>query len=114
VRLDLATAPISATGLIAGYGVAVLSGSRSLGGVVLACSGIACMAIWMRRDGARTTMTLTAIGLGAFALSHVVGRLIGAWPAVLLAAAAIGIASWRISDARRPVAASGAAARQSP
>jgi len=37
---DLATAPISAAGLIAGFGVAVASGSRALGGLVLACCGL--------------------------------------------------------------------------
>jgi hypothetical protein len=114
VRHHPATAPISAAGLIAGYAVAVLSGSRALGGVVLACFGIACIAIWMRRDGARTAATLTAIGLLAFAMSHVVALLIGAWPAVLLAAAAVGIASWRLSDSRRAVARSGAGAIARP
>jgi hypothetical protein len=114
VRHDPATAPISAAALIAGYGVAVLSGSRALGGVVLACFGVACIAIWMRRDGIRTAATLTVLGLVAFAMSHVVGLVIGAWPAVLIAAAGIGIASWRLSDTRRSVATSGAGAMARP
>jgi hypothetical protein len=43
-------------------------------------------------------MMLTLAGLCAFALSHVIGAIIGAWPAVLLTAAATGILCWRVSD----------------
>lgn len=99
---DLATAPISAVGLIAGFAVALASGSRALGGVVLACCGLWCIAIWLRRDGRRTAVRLTVVGLLAFALSHVLGLVIGAWPAVFLAAAATAAACWRLSDAHRP------------
>lgn len=97
----LATAPIAAGGLIAGYGVAVATGSRPLGGVVLALCGGACIAIWLRRDGRRTTIILTLVGLGAFALSHALGLVIGAWPAVLVVAAVAAAACWRLSDSRR-------------
>lgn len=100
--MDLATAPIAALGLIAGFAVAVASGSRALGGLVLACLGLLCIAIWVRRDGRRIALRLTAVGLFAFALSHVLGLVIGAWPAVLLAAAATAAACWRLSDVHRP------------
>jgi hypothetical protein len=99
---DLATAPIAALGLIAGFGVAVASGSRALGGVVLACFGLCCIAIWLRRDGARIALRLTGVAVLAFALSHVLGLVIGAWPAVLVSAAATAAACWRLSDAHRP------------
>ncbi len=99
---DLPTAPIAAAGLIAGYGVAVASGSRPLGGVVLAACGLLCVAIWLRRDGRRTAALLTGVGLFAFAFSHVLALAIGAWPAVLLVAAATAATCWRVSDARRP------------
>jgi len=99
------TAVLGAGGLIAGYGVAVATGSRPLGGLVLAACGLPCVAIWTRRHPPRTTGMLVAIGLSAFALSHVVGRLVGAWPAVLLSAAATGAAYWRLSDSGRPAAA---------
>jgi len=84
--------------LIAGYGVAVASGSRPLGGLVLAACGLVCLSIWLRRDGRRTAAMLTAAGLFAFAFSHVAGLVIGAWPAVLLVAAAIGWLCRRLSD----------------
>jgi hypothetical protein len=96
------TAPIAAAGLIAGYGVAVASGSRPLGGIVLAGFGLWCIAVWLRRDGRRTAAWLTAAGLFAFAISHVLALVIGAWPAVLTVAAAIAAVCWRVSDARRP------------
>jgi hypothetical protein len=101
VRRDLASAPVAAAGLIAGYAVAVISGSRPLGGVVLAAFGLLCISIWLRRDGPRMAVKLTVFGLIAFALSHVLGLLIGAWPAVLLTAAGLALVFWRLSDARR-------------
>jgi hypothetical protein len=96
----VATAPVAAGGLIASYAVATASGSRPLGGLVLAACGLACTTTWLRRDGRRTATMLTVAGLGAFALSHVVGLILGAWPAVLLAAAAMGMLCWRASDSR--------------
>lgn len=68
---------------------------------MLAACGLVCMATWLVRDGVRTAATLTGVGLLAFALSHLLGLLIGAWPAVLVAAAGTAIACWRYSDARR-------------
>jgi hypothetical protein len=95
------TAPIAAGGLIAGYGVAVASGSRPLGGLVLGCCGLVCVAMWLRRDGRRRAGLLAAAGLFGFALAHVLGIIIGPWPAVLLVAAATAGVCWRFSDSRR-------------
>ena len=67
---------------------------------MLAVFGLACMSIWWRRERARTALALGALGLRAFALAHALGLLIGAWPAVLVAAAGMAAASWRLSDAR--------------
>ncbi len=96
----LPTAPIAAGGLIAGYAVAVASDSRPLGGVVLAGCGLACIAIWLKRDGRRTAAQLTATGLLAFVASHALGAAIGAWPAVLIVSAITAAACWRLSDSR--------------
>jgi hypothetical protein len=105
-RLDrVPTAPIAAAGLMAGFGVAVATGSRPLGGVVLAACGLACIAVWARRDGTRVTVTLTATGLIAFAVSHLLGRVIGAWPSVIVVSAVTAALCWWLSDARRPGAA---------
>jgi hypothetical protein len=98
----LATAPVAATGLIGGFAIAVGSGSRPLGGVFMAACGLPCIAAWLRRDGRRTAAGLTAVGLGGFAASHVLGHAIGAWPAVILVSAITAGFCWRFSDARRP------------
>jgi hypothetical protein len=62
---------------------------------------LACIAIWLRRDGARVTAQLTVAGLVAFALSHVLGHVIGAWPSVLVVSAVTAALCWRLSDAHR-------------
>ena len=92
------TAPIAAGGLIAGFGVAVASGSRPLGGVVLAAAGLSCIAVWRTRDRTAVTVGLTVTGLAAFALSHVLADAIGAWPSVFTVAALTAAACWRFSD----------------
>jgi hypothetical protein len=100
-RLDrLPTAPVAAAGLIAGFGVAVTTGSRPLGGAVLAACGLACIAVWRHRDGTRVTVQLTAAGLAAFALSHLLGLVIGAWPSVIVVSAATAGLCWQLSDRR--------------
>jgi hypothetical protein len=98
---DLPTAPVAAFGLIAGFGVAVATGSRPLGGLVLAIFGIWCLVAWDRRDGRRTAVQLGACGLGAFVASHILGLVIGAWPAVFVAAGFTAVMAWRLSDARQ-------------
>lgn len=97
---ELPTAPLAAGGLIAGYATAVASGSRPLGGVVLGACGLACIAIWLRRDGRPIAIRLAGVGLAAFVASHGLGRVIGAWPAVLVSAAAVAVACERLSDRR--------------
>jgi hypothetical protein len=58
------------------------------------------MWFWAPRAGRRTAVTLTGIGLFAFAFSHVLGLLIGAWPSVFTVAAATAYACWRLSDVK--------------
>jgi hypothetical protein len=96
----LPTAPLAAAGLLGGYGVAVASGSRPLGGVVLAGFGLLCVIVWLRRDGGRTAAALTAVGLVVFALSHGLGLLMGGWAAVVVCALAAAAICWKVSDSR--------------
>ncbi len=100
MQRPVATAPLAASGLVAGYAVAAASGSRPLGGVVLAGFGLACAGIWLARDGTRVALQLTGAGLFAFAVSHVLALAIGAWPAVLVCAGATAAVCWRLSDAK--------------
>ena len=97
----LPTAPLAAVGLLGGFGVAVGSGSRPLGGVVMVVCGVPCIAAWLQRDGRRTAAWLTAAGLFAFAASHGLGLVIGAWPSVIVVSAATAALYWQVSDARR-------------
>ena len=92
------TAAIASGSLIGGYAVAVGTGSRPLGGVVLAAGGLYCIRIWHRRHGTPTAAALGGVGLFAFAVSHLLARAIGAWPAVLTVAAATGAIVWARSD----------------
>jgi hypothetical protein len=102
-RMDrVPTAPLAAGGLVAGFAVAVATGSRPLGGVVLAACGLTCIAVWLRRDGGRVTAQLTVAGLLAFAVSHVLGRVIGAWPSVIVVSAVTAGLCWWLSDSQRP------------
>jgi thiol:disulfide interchange protein len=94
------TAPIAAASLIGGYAVAVGSGSRPLGGVVMLAGGLWCVREWSRRTDPRTAFALACTGLAAFVLSHVLARAIGAWPAVLLVSAATALAAWLLADSR--------------
>ena len=94
------TAPVAAGSLIVGYAVAAGTGSRPLGGVVLAIGGAWCIRTWARRNDARTATRLGAVGLGAFVVSHLLAPAIGAWPAVLVVSAAMAVAAWTQADAR--------------
>ena len=93
------TAPVAAASLIAGFAVAVSTGSRTLGGVVLASGGLWCVQAWRRRHGIRTAAILASVGLGAFVASHMLALAIGAWPSVLLVSAVVGVVVWARADA---------------
>jgi hypothetical protein len=95
----LPTAPLAAGSFLAGYAVAVSSGSRTLGGIVLLAAGVPCIAAWAKRRGRLAAARLTGVALVAFVASHLLGLVIGAWPAVALCAAAMGAAAWVYGDA---------------
>jgi hypothetical protein len=96
----LPTAPLAAGSLIAGYGVVAATGSRPLGGVVLAAGGLCCIEIWRRRHGTRTAAQLGATGFAAFVVSHLLALALGPWPAVLVVATATAVAAWALADSR--------------
>ncbi|HEY4451580.1 MAG TPA: hypothetical protein VGN13_08300 [Solirubrobacteraceae bacterium] len=94
------TAPVAAGSLIAGFAVAVASGSRPLGGVVLVLGGVWCVRAWTQRHGPRTAITLASVAFAAFVVSHVLALLVGGWPAVLIVAAFTGAVVWVRADTR--------------
>jgi hypothetical protein len=92
------TSLLAPLGLITGFGTAVGTGSRPVGGVVMALFGLTCIYFWVRRDGNATAVRLTLVSLTAFVLSHALGLVIGAWPAVLVVSAVTAWFCWRWSD----------------
>lgn len=84
---------LAAATFLAGFGVAELTGVRALGGLVLLAGGAACAALTLPLAGRRATVALLAVALCLFAVSHPLGRAIGSWPAVLVAAAAVAAVS---------------------
>lgn len=94
------TALVAAASLIAGFAVAVGTGSRPLGGVVLAIGGLWCIQTWTRRHGRRTAVILGCVGFGAFVVSHLLGLVIGAWPSVLFVSVVVAVIVWTQADAR--------------
>jgi hypothetical protein len=87
------TAPIAAGSLVAGYGVAVKSGVRPLGGAVLLTGTIWCAREWTRSHSVITAAALVGVQGAAFVVSHRLARRIGAWPSVLVTAAVSGAAA---------------------
>ncbi len=94
------TSLLAAAGLIAGFGTAIGTGSRPLGGAVMALFGLTCIYFWVKRDGRQTALRLTLVGLAAFVFSHVLGLVIGAWPSVFVVSAITAWACWRWSDSK--------------
>jgi hypothetical protein len=87
--------------LIAGFAVVAGTGSRALGGIVLLCGGLWCIREWARRHGTPTAAMLGGLGIAAFAASHLLAPALGAWPSVLLVAAAMAAVAWMRADVRR-------------
>jgi len=95
---EMPTAPVAAGSLLVGYLVARESGVRALGGAVLAAAGAWCARAWSRRAGPATATALLGIYAAGFVGSHPLAKRVGAWPAVLGAAATAGTASWLLVD----------------
>ncbi len=94
------TAPIAAATFVLGYAVAVTTGSRAVGGLVLLLGGLWCASRWQRRHGPRTAGVLLGVAAAAFLASHLLGLVVGPWPAVLIAAVAVGAVAWVRADTR--------------
>ena len=94
------TSLLAAGSLIAGFGVAQLTGVRALGGVVLVVGAALCAREWLRTVGAARTAGLTLTFVGAFVLSHPLARVLGAWPSVLTVSAITAAAAWAVNDRR--------------
>jgi hypothetical protein len=92
------TWPVAAASLVAGFAVAEATGVRPLGGAVLAVAVGWCALRWRLTVGAGRAAALVALYLAAFAGSHLLAGVTGSWPAVVLAAALVGLLVWRAAD----------------
>lgn len=97
----MATAPVAAASLIAGFAVAQATGVRPLGGIVLLAAVAWCAVRWRRDAGLGRAVALVLIYAGAFAASHALADVLGTWGAVLTVAAVVGAAAWLLADSRR-------------
>jgi hypothetical protein len=84
---------VAAAAFLAGFGVAELTGVRAIGGLVLLAGGAWCAWATLRIAGPAATTALIVIALALFVVSHPLGHVIGAWPAVLVSAAAVALAA---------------------
>jgi hypothetical protein len=103
LRLADVTWPVAAGAMVLGFAVADATGVRPLGGLVLLAAAAWCARRWLARVGAAPAVALLAFWLALFVTSHVLAEATGTWPAVLLVAAALGVAAWAVADSpRRP------------
>ena len=84
---------VAASSLILGFVVAQVTGVRALGGVVLLLGVIWCALHW-RRTSLRLAMVLAGVYVLAFVGSHLLAKIVGAWPAVFAVAAVMGWCSY--------------------
>ena len=80
-------AAVAAASLIAGFAIALLTGNRLAGGIVLLAGGVWCAVQLYRIAGAWRTVVVGLVYAASFALSHPLGMVIGSWTSVLLVAA---------------------------
>jgi hypothetical protein len=103
------TWPVAAGSLVLGFAVAQATGVRPLGGVVLLAGAGWCALRWRERAGTGRAAALVVAYAAAFAGSHGLAHVIGAWPSVAVVAGAVGAAAYAVADA--PSAAPNRAAR---
>jgi hypothetical protein len=94
------TWPVAAGSLVAGFAVAQATGVRPVGGAVLLAGAGWCALRWRERVGTGRAAALTGLYIAAFAGSHALAHVIGAWPSVAVVAAVAGGAAYAVADAR--------------
>lgn len=99
----LPTALVAALTLVVGFAVAQATDVRALGGAVLLAGTAWCVVREARRTAWWRLVVVVLAGGVAFATSHLLSDVVGAWPAVLLAAAALATVTWALVDRRTHV-----------
>jgi len=94
------TAVVAGLCLVVAFAVADLTGVRALGGVVLGAGGLWCV-VRSRAVGWWRLTVVVLLAVALFVASHLLGPVLGAWPAVVLAGAVLAGATYVLVD-RRP------------
>lgn len=95
------TALIAALTLVVGFAAAQATGVRAVGGAVLLVGGAWCAVRSWRPAGPLRTVVVLVVAAVCFVVSHLLAPVVGAWPAVVLAAAVLAFVTWTLVD--RPV-----------
>ncbi len=85
--MRITVAVVAALSLVAGFAIALLTGNRLAGGIVLLAGGVWCAIQLLRMAGPWRTVVVGLFYVAAFAVSHPLGAIIGSWASVLLVAA---------------------------
>ena len=81
-----------------GFAVADWTGVRPLGGIVLFVGAVWCALRWKELRGLGVALGLVGLFLVLFAVSHVLGHQIGAWPSVFTVAGVMALAAWFVVE----------------
>ncbi|HEX5333961.1 MAG TPA: hypothetical protein VFW79_15070 [Cellulomonas sp.] len=91
------TAAVAGLSLVVAFAVADLTGVRPLGGLVLVAGGLWCV-VRARSAGWWRLVLVVLVALALFIASHLLGRVLGAWPAVVLAGVLLAAATYGLVD----------------
>ena len=97
------TAAVAASSLVLGFAAVRVGGPQWLGAVVVLAGAAWCVAREVRRTAWWRLAAVLVTGAAAFVGSHVLADVVGARPAVVLAAVALGAVTWWLVDRRRRV-----------
>lgn len=90
----LLVACVASASLVIGFLVAVTTGNRALGGVVLLVGGLWCAWQLVRLAGWWRMLIVGAVYVASFIFSHPLGNIIGSWPSVFLVAIITGMIAY--------------------
>jgi hypothetical protein len=93
---------VAGASLLLGFLVAQATGVRVLGGLVLLAGAAWCWVLWRERARTAVAVGLEVAFLAAFVVSHLLARVIGGWPAVLVVAATVALLAYALADSRHP------------
>ncbi|MCC2308916.1 hypothetical protein [Cellulomonas chengniuliangii] len=98
----LPTAPLAGLTLVVGFAAGQLTGVRPVAAVVLLAGAAWCALRSVPSAGWWRVAAVVGVAVMAFVGSHLVAPVIGAWPAVVVAALVLAAVTWALVDAPAP------------